>query len=183
MRLASFLIAAAGLALASCEAATSSLPGQAASSAAQVENLPQLTGRVVDSASLLSPAQEARLAGLSERLEQRTSDQLVIVTVPTLRDRPIDDFTRELANHWGVGQDEKDNGVVLLVAPNERTVRIAVGFGLEPILTNKRASEIIEADVMPMFREARWFEGMEAASERISETLIAQADVPRRGLR
>ena len=176
-----FLIAAAGLTLAACEAATPPAPGQAATTVESPAAFPERTGRVVDSASLLSIGQEARLTDLLERLERQTSDQLVIVTVPSLQDQPIEVYSRNLANRWGVGQADKDNGVVLLVAPNQRQARIEVGIGLEPILTNSRAGEIIESDLLPMFREARWFEGIEAGAEEISETLIAKASQPRRG--
>jgi uncharacterized protein len=142
---------------------------------------PALTGRVVDQAGLLGSEEENRLAAASAELERRTSDQLVIVTVPSLNGRPIGEFARALGNHWGIGRKDKDNGVLLVVAPNERRVRIATGYGLEPILTNARSGEIIQRDLLPAFRESRWSEGISAGAEAIIRTLVDHADEPRRG--
>jgi uncharacterized protein len=144
---------------------------------------PALTGRVVDQADLLNAAQEQQLVRTSQALERRTTDQLVIVTVPSLQGRAIEDYSRALGSHWGIGQREKDNGVLLVVAPNERLVRIAVGYGLEPILTNARASEIIDRDLLPAFRESRWNDGISAATQSIVSVLVAHEREPRRGRR
>ncbi|MGZ8335060.1 MAG: TPM domain-containing protein [Allosphingosinicella sp.] len=142
---------------------------------------PVLTGRVVDLSEVLTPDQEASLTGELASLESRTSDQLVIVTIPSLDGRPIEDFSRDLGNHWGVGQDDKDNGVMIVVAPAERKVRILVGYGLEAILTNARAAEIIERDILPQFRAGRTYEGIEAGARSIIATLVAHERQPRQG--
>ena len=142
---------------------------------------PALTGRVVDQADLLASEEESRLTEASADLERRTTDQLVIVTVPSLNGRAIEDYSRALGNHWGIGQKDRDNGVLLVVAPNERRVRVATGYGLEPILTNARSGEIIQRDVLPAFRESRWSEGISAGAEAIIRTLVEHADEPRRG--
>lgn len=187
MRSGLLILAAAAL-LGACgpasEASTADAPQnavQAAAAPAPGDAFPELTGRVVDTADLLTPEQEARLAGESERLEGRTTDQLVIATVPSLGGRGIEDFSRDLGNHWGVGQEDKDNGVLIVVAPSERKVRIEVGYGLEPILTNDRAAEIIARDLLPNFREERWFEGIDSGSRSIIATLIAREREPRQG--
>ncbi len=174
------LFVAAGLALSACEAATSTASDPAPSPSVR-DLQPKYTGRVVDQAALLSNAQEERLSSLLERLEDRTSDQFVIVTVRSLGDQPIEDFSRSLSNEWGIGQADKDNGVLLLLAPNERKVRIEVGYGLDPILTNAKSGEIIQRNLLPYFREARWFEGIEEGANAISELLVANADTTRRG--
>jgi uncharacterized protein len=150
------------------------------SSAAQA-GLPALTGRVVDGAGLLSPEEEGRLTRQLAELERRTTDQLVIVTVESLGGRPIEEFGLVLGRRWGIGQRGKDNGVLLIVAPNERRTRIEVGIGLEPILTNERAAEIIETDLLPEFREARFADGISAGVRAIAGTLIAHEAEPRRG--
>ena len=142
---------------------------------------PERTGRVVDQANLLGADAEARLTALSEELERRTTDQLVIVTIPSLEGRPIEDYSRALGNHWRIGHPDRDNGVLVVVAPNERRVRIAVGYGLEPILTNARAAEIIERDLLPAFRDSRWEEGVLAGASSIVRTLTERAAEPRRG--
>ena len=144
---------------------------------------PALTGRVVDEAGILEPDEEAGLADRLAALEGRTTDQLVVATVPSLQGLGIDDFSQRLGNHWGIGRADRSNGVLLVVAPQERRVRIAVGYGLEPILTNARSSEIIERDLLPAFRQGRWNEGISAGVDSIIATLVAEADTPRRGRR
>ena len=149
--------------------------------AAAQADFPALTGRVVDNADLLRPDEEARLTERLAALERRTTDQLVIVTVPSLDGREIDDYSRDLGNLWRVGRADKDNGVLLVVAPAERRVRIEVGYGLEPILTNARSSEIIQRDILPHFREGRFREGIEAGADSIVRTLVEHEAEPRRG--
>jgi len=97
---------------------------------------PTLTGRVVDDANLLSPEDEQTLTQELKDLEDKSSDQLVVVTLPSLQGYEIEDYGYQLGRHWGIGTKELDNGVLLIVAPNERKVRIEVGYGLEPILTD-----------------------------------------------
>jgi uncharacterized protein len=109
------------------------------------------TLRVQDHAELLTGAQEIGLVRQSEALEKETTDQLVIVTVPTLNGKDIAQYSTALANRLGIGQADKDNGVLLVVAPNDRKVRIAVGYGLEGLLTDRRSSEIVQ-HMLPHFR-------------------------------
>lgn len=149
--------------------------------AAAAPALPALTGRVVDNANLLTPAQEADLTTELAALERRTSDQLVIVTTPSLNGQAIEAFGTALGNRWGIGQTGRDNGVLLIVAPAERKVRIEVGYGLEAILTNTRAHDIIERDMLPAFRRDNDFSrGIAAGTHRIAALLVAQENVPRR---
>jgi len=143
---------------------------------AGAQTFPQLTGRVVDRAGLLSSAEEARLSADLAALERRTTDQVVIVTVPSLEGRSIEAFGRALGNIWGIGQRGRDNGVLLIVAPAERKTRIEVGYGLEAILTNGRAARIIERDMVPRFRESRWFAGIAGGTRSIIATLIEHED-------
>jgi uncharacterized protein len=115
-------------------------------------NFPELTGRVVDEADLLSPAQETALTDMLEKHERKTSNQVVVVTVTSLQGISIESFGRSLGNHWGIGQKDKDNGVLLIVAPEERRVRIEVGRGLEGKLTNRIAKDIIDDQILPKFK-------------------------------
>ena len=154
---------------------------QAVSSEARAFAFPELTGRVVDRADLLDADVENRLTALSAAIERRTTDQLVVVTVPSLEGRSIEDYSRALGNHWGVGRADRQNGVLLVVAPNERRVRIAVARGLEPILTNGRAAHIIDHDLLPAFREGEWEAGVVAGASSIVRTLTERAEQPRRG--
>lgn len=143
--------------------------------------IPALTGRVVDRADLLTPTEEAALTRISAAVEQRTTDQLVVVTLPSLQGASIEDMGLTLGRRWGIGQADKDNGVLVVVAPSERRVRIEVGYGLEPILTDERASAIIDRDMLPQFRAGRFARGISAGAEAIARTLIDHADVPRMG--
>jgi uncharacterized protein len=111
--------------------------------------LPELTGRVVDNAELLPPDDEARLTARLAGLEEGTSDQMVVVTLPSLQGESIEALGLRLGNGWGIGQKELDNGVLLIVAPTERKVRIEVGSGLEGLLTDGRAKAILNERVIP----------------------------------
>ena len=107
--------------------------------------------RVQDQANIIPATDEIDLTRRSEALEKATTDQLVVATVPTLRGQDIAKFATAMANREGIGQADKDNGVLVIVAPNERQVRIAVGDGLEGLLTDQRASEIVQ-HMLPRFR-------------------------------
>jgi len=174
---------AIGLALAGCEATSSPAANEAAATPARAlapaADLPALTGRVVDNAGLLTPAREARTTAQLAALEARTSDQLVVVTTPSLGGRSIEQYGLALGNHWHVGQRGKDNGVLLIVAPNERRVRIEVGYGLEAILTNARAQQIIDDAILPHFRNNDFPEGIRAGTDAIIALLVAHAGEPR----
>jgi len=129
--------------------------------------LPSLAGRVVDNANLLTPAQEATLSVRSEAMERQTGAQFVIVTVTSLGGRPIADYATALGNQWGIGREGHNDGVLLLVAPNERQVRVAVGDGLMRAFADSEAQQIIDRDMLPAFRESRFFEGIDAGSRSI----------------
>lgn len=134
---------------------------------------PPLTGRVVDEADLLSPETEAALETRLAQLETDTSDQLVVVTVRSLQDLEIEDYGYRLGRAWGIGQSETDNGVLLIVAPVERRVRIEVGYGLEPILTDAWSALTIHDDILPRFREGAYEAGIVAGVEAIEGQLRA----------
>ncbi|PZT96825.1 MAG: methanol dehydrogenase [Brevundimonas sp.] len=121
---------------------------------------PPLTGRVVDQAGLLDPATEQALTEKLTALEAATSDQLVVVTVSSLQDQEIEDYGYQLGRAWGIGQKENDNGALLIVAPNEQKVRVEVGYGLEPILTDAFSSQVIRNDILPSFREGDYSTGV-----------------------
>ena len=108
--------------------------------------------RVQDRADLLPPSAEIELTRRSEALESATSDQLVVVTVPTLDGQDVAQLGTALGNRLGVGRADRDNGVLVIVAPNERKVRIAVGHGLEGLLTDERAAQIVQR-MLPHFRK------------------------------
>lgn len=116
------------------------------------QTFPELTGRVVDAAGILSADQQAQMVARSEALEQASGIQVVVATIPDLQGYPIEDYGYRLGRHWGIGQADADNGVILLVAPTERRVRVEVGYGLEPVLTDALSSIIIQQAVLPKAR-------------------------------
>jgi uncharacterized protein len=132
---------------------------------------PALSGRVVDQANLLSPAKEAELTEKLAALERDTSDQVVVVTVASLQDREIEDYGYQLGRAWGIGQKEGDNGVLLIVAPNEKKVRIEVGYGLEGIMTDALSAMIIHNQILPAFREGGFERGITEGVTAIDEQL------------
>lgn len=132
---------------------------------------PSLSGRVVDQARLLTDAKEAEIAAKLEALEADTSDQLVVVTVDSLQGLEIEDYGYQLGRAWGIGQQNEDNGVLLIVAPNERKVRIEVGYGLEPILTDAMSNQIIQNEILPPFREGGFERGITAGVDAIDTQL------------
>lgn len=119
---------------------------------ARAVDFPPLTGRVVDQAELLSPEQEQQLTQRLEALQRASSRQLVVATVPSLQDLPIEDYGYQLGRAWGIGQQSANNGIILLVAPNQHKVRIEVGYGLEGIVTDALSSQIINQQIIPHFR-------------------------------
>lgn len=149
--------------------------------AAFAQDFPKLTGRVVDQANLLDPAAEAALNAKLEGLETRTKRQLVVATLNSLEGYEISDYGYRLGRHWALGQDgkgetEKDNGAILIVAPNERKMRIEVGYGLEPVLTDGLSSSIIRNDITPRFKAGDFAGGINAGVDRIVTQLELPAD-------
>lgn len=141
---------------------------------AAAQDFPKLTGRVVDSANIIPDADEAELTRKLEALEQASSRQLVVATVPSLQGHDIADYGYQLGRHWGIGQEGANNGVILLVAPNERKVRIDVGYGLEPILTDALSHQIITEHMLPFFKDDNYPRGIDVGVDAI----IAQLQAP-----
>lgn len=137
---------------------------------------PALTGRVVDGADLLSATAASQLVSKLEALEVKTTDQLVVVTLPTLQGYEIEEFGYRLGRHWGIGQKDKNNGVLLIVAPEERKVRIEVGRGLEPLLTDALTKLIIENAILPRFRDGDFAAGIKAGVGDIIAVLTGDAE-------
>lgn len=137
---------------------------------------PPLTGRVVDEAQVLSPDVERELTDKLENLEATTGRQLVVATVPSLQGYPIEDFGYQLGRTWGIGEKDKNTGAILLVAPNDRKVRIEVGYGLEPVLTDALSSVIIQSAILPKFRDGDLPGGVVAGTDALVEQLSLPAD-------
>lgn len=132
---------------------------------------PALSGRVVDEAGLFDRAAKQQLTAQLEQFERDSSIQLVVVTLPDLQGYPIEDFGYQLGRHWGVGQKDKNNGVLLIVAQRERAVRIEVGYGLEGTLTDALSSNIINAVIVPQFKRGAFADGLAAGAQAIMAAL------------
>jgi uncharacterized protein len=147
----------------------------AAAEAAEPE-FPPLAGRVNDRAGLLSERDERELDAALARFEAETTNQIVVVTLESLQGLPIEDYGYQLGRHWGIGQAGQDNGALLIVAPEEREVRIEVGYGLEGDLTDARSRTIIETTVLPRFRQGDFAAGIKAGVAAMIETLGGSYD-------
>lgn len=128
---------------------------------------PALTGRVVDDAHILSGQTQSDLDQKLAALEAKTSRQLVVVTLPSLQGYDIADYGYQLGRAWGIGQAKLNNGVLLIVAPNEHRVRIEVGYGLEPIITDALSEVIIQQAMLPRFRAGDFNGGVEAGADAL----------------
>ena len=137
-------------------------------------DFPALSGRVVDGADILSPATEQALTRKLAALEASNSRQLVMVTLPSLGGYEISDYGYQLGRKWGIGQGKLNNGVLLIVAPKERRVRIEVGYGLEPILTDAFSSVVINTRITPRFRQGDYDGGVTAGVDALVEQLALE---------
>jgi uncharacterized protein len=142
---------------------------------AQSLTFPELTGRVVDQAGILDAATRQQLEKLSADLEAKTTDQLVIVTLKSLQGTTIEDYGYQLGRKWQIGQKDKNNGVLLIVAPNERRVRIEVGYGLEGTLSDAISSVIVQGSILPRFRAGDFAGGVRRGAEDIVQVLAGDA--------
>ena len=138
-------------------------------------DFPVLTGRVVDDAGILDAGTRAALTQKLAEFEAKTSDQLVVVTLKSLQGTSVEDFGVELGRHWQIGQKGKNNGVLLIVAPNERKVRIEVGYGLEGALTDAVSRLIIENGITPRFRAGDFAGGITRGVDDIISVLTGDA--------
>jgi uncharacterized protein len=120
--------------------------------AALALTFPPLTGRIVDQANIISQETRAALEPKLADLEQKSGIQLVVATVNSLEGQEIEPYANELFRFWKLGEKNKNNGVLLLVAPKERRVRIEVGYGLEGTLTDALSSVIIANAITPRFK-------------------------------
>ena len=124
------------------------------------QSLPKPAGRITDLAGVIDPATEEALDRQLDGLEQRTSSEVAVATVSSLEGMSIEEYANRLFKEWGVGQAKQDNGVLVLVAPNEREMRIEVGYGLEGVLPDGLAGQIIREDFTPRFRDGDYSGGI-----------------------
>jgi uncharacterized protein len=135
---------------------------------AAAREVPYLSGRVVDEADLLPPASEQAIGEQLARLESETGAQVVVLTVPSLDGQPIEDYAVRVAEAWRLGREKVDDGVLFVVAPGERALRIEVGYGLESKLTDITSKRILDERVVPRLRDGDMAGGVAAGVEAIA---------------
>ncbi len=146
------------------------------------------TAPVVDEANIIDPAVEAELSAKLDAFEERNQRQFVVATIASLDGYDIADYGYQLGRYWQLGDNENDDGILLLVAPNDRKVRIEVGYGLEAILPDGLAYDIIENDITPRFKAGDMNGGIVAGADAIirhlelppeeAQAVAAQASAP-----
>ena len=135
------------------------------------DSFPVLSGRVVDNAHLLSASTLDKMTRELAALERQTGDQIVVATLSTLSGYDIETYSNTLFRRWALGQKQMNNGVLLLVAPTERQVRIEVGYGLEGVLTDALSAVIINTLILPNFREGKFENGIVEGVAAIKDIL------------
>lgn len=139
-------------------------------------DFPELTGHVVDQADLINADDEAAIVAELADLEKTATDQVAVATVNSLDGLSVEDYAIGLARKWALGQKDKDNGLLLLIAPNERKVRIEVGRKLEPIMTDALSKLIIENAILPKFRRGEFSGGIRDGVRDIKSVLLGDAE-------
>ena len=144
--------------------------------AAYALTFPELTGRVVDDAGILDASTKAALERKLAEFETKTTGQLVVVTLKSLQGTSIEDYGYQLGRHWQIGQKEKNTGALLIVAPNERKVRIEVGYGFEGTLTDAVSRLIIENSIIPRFRGNDFAGGIDRGVDDIIQAVSVDSE-------
>jgi uncharacterized protein len=146
--------------------------------AAAALEAPVLKGRVNDYGGMLSPEMERRIDALLKELEEKDSTQVAVLTVPSLAGDSLEEFSIRVAERWKIGRKGFDNGVILLIARDDRKVRIEVGYGLEGRLTDLTAGRIIRARIVPEFRAGRFDQGVMNGVVAIAEAVRGEFQAP-----
>ena len=139
-----------------------------------------LTGHISDTANMLRPETVASLEQTLVQFEQTTGNEIAVVTITSLgADQTIETYAVELFQKWGIGKAKEDNGLLLLISRDDREMRIEVGYGLEPIITDIESAGIIRDVLTPAFQEERYDEGVQAAINRIMSDIETEEPPPR----
>jgi len=148
-------------------------------------DVPYLSGRINDQADLLSDGFETGLDGKFRLLEEETGAQVAVLTIVTLEDDPIEDFSIRVVETWKLGRAGADDGVLILIVRDDRRMRIEVGYGLEGVLTDAQAGRIIDRLMAPRFRAGDFEGGVEAAADAVSSAIrgepVVLPEEPARG--
>lgn len=150
----------------------------ACASSAHALDVPPFQGRITDAASVLKEKERGQLNELLADYERKTTNQIFLLTVPTLAGEDIEGFAHRAFRAYKVGQQEKNNGVLMVVALNDRRMRIEVGYGLEGVLPDGRAGQIQRQVIAPLFREGQYYQGIEAGTREIMRIVSPEYQPP-----
>jgi uncharacterized protein len=126
---------------------------------------------IVDQTGTLTAEQKASLAAQIANEREKSGNEIAIVVIPSLQDESIEEYSLNIARTWGIGTSQNNNGVLLLVVKNDRLMRIEVGTGLEGALTDAQAGRIIRNDITPLFRENKYYEGIQTGLTGIIDSV------------
>jgi len=139
------------------------------------QTYPEYAGYVNDFADVLTPSEEASLEASVKAFEQKTTNEIAVVTIKNLDGDTVDNYAVKLYEKWKIGKKGKDNGILILASIEDRSLRIEVGYGAEPLLTDGQAGEIIRNDITPEFKNGKYFKGLEAGVLAIESRLDGTA--------
>ena len=145
---------------------------------AAAKDIPRLTGHVNDTANLIPEDQRQRIEAQLAQFEKQTGDQVAVLTVDSLDGEAIEDFANKVGRAWALGQKGKDNGAILLVSKADHKMRIEVGYGLEPVLTDLQTSIIQNQVIIPHFKQGDFGGGIGAGVDAILSTIQGKAVQP-----
>jgi len=138
---------------------------------------PKPTGFVNDFAGIMRPETKAKVEGLLSAFERSTGNEVAVVTLPSLDGNTVEDVAVELFGEWGIGKKGQDNGILFLVAPSEKRMRIEVGYGLEGTINDALAGRILDQAVVPRFREGDMDGGIAAGSLAIVDVISKKGEL------
>jgi uncharacterized protein len=140
--------------------------------------IPKPEGWVNDFAGVIDPDSRMRIDALAREIKEKTGVELAVVTVKDMGGLPVEDFANKLYRGWGIGVKEKNEGAIILLAMQERIVRIEVGYGLEGILNDARCGDIRENAIFPEFKKGNYGEGLFAGLRAMAEIVALDKGVP-----
>lgn len=141
-------------------------------------DVPRLGGRVNDLADLLSSSAENRISETLERLEEDTGAQVVVLTIDSLEGEQLEEYSLRIAETWKLGREGEDDGTLLLIAERDRKMRLEVGYGLEPVLTDAMSKRILDQILRPSFRAGDFDGGVERAVDAIDGLIRGTSTLP-----
>jgi len=131
---------------------------------------------IVDTTGTLSSEQKTTLANSIAESRSKTSNQIAILIIPSLENDSLEEYSLEVARQWGIGSKENNNGVLILIAKDDRKIRIEVGYGLEGALTDAKSNQIIRNVIAPEFRQNKYFEGISAGLQSVQLAIANEYD-------